>query len=226
MIEKMNPLIASEKLLRWTGKENIYEFLNGLLEDINLLKEYDGLVEDDTFMARLPFCVRQKYQDVIKKEEDMNINVDIQIEKDLEKDLVPKNSNLAKKQRKQRAKKKVDPEKSPAPQKASKVSYSKEINPFKDSQQFVYYYKAFLQQCSGTTSIRFDNFSSDVEVAGSVLDLLHDSNRKTREFLDTWLEYFFEHNLKGNKMYQVKNTSIRTFRYTFERFNETFYIPQ
>ena len=232
MINKMNHLIALESLPRWTTGMNMGDFIDDFLQKVDSLEEFDGLIESEEFLNRLPVWVSEKYKRLIKEEEKMIAKAAKAAAKaaakELAKDLVPKgkNANLAKKPRGPRKKKIITPEVGAQPKKAAKVTHEGPLNPFLDAQQFVKYYRAFLQQCSGSTSIRFDNFASDGRVAGVILDLLHDYNRKDRQFLDRWLEYFFTHSLKGNKMYQVKNTSMSVFRYSFEKFNETFYIPQ
>ena len=106
------------------------------------------------------------------------------------------------------------------------MHFDKPINPTKDSSHLARYYRAFLQQHSGNARIQFDGIASDAEVAAEILDLLEDSGRKNKEFINAWLEYFYDEKLKGGKVYDSKYTSMREWRYSFERFNERFYIPQ
>ena len=220
MLDKMNPVIS---LSKWNGEGSIYDYLEEVFEPLKSLSVFDGLVESEEFLIRLPPIVREKYKKLIEKWNAMSEKE----QRALAEELSPKGdkANLGKKIRKKRQKKIVTPEGNSVPKTPVKKKYDKKIEPFEDSKQFVKYYKAFLQQYSGTTSICFDDFESDAGVAAEILDLLAIHGRKNKEFLDTWLKYFFDHDLKGLKMYKAEHTAMRTFRYSFEKFKDAYFVP-
>ena len=223
MVGKMHPLIASENLPRWKDGEDLDKYLGHLGDQLEKLEKFYGLIDGPEFIDRLPALVRKKYLDDLMRGDKMPKDKEIK----LCKEIVPSgdSSNLAKKPRKPREKKKKKdiPVSNGKPQ---KQSYNEALNPFEGAPYFVRYYRAFLQQYSGNTRIQFDKFGCDSEIAAEVLDLLEEKGRKNKEFVNAWFEYFFDHKLKGHKIYKANNTSMRELRYTFERFNELFYIPQ
>lgn len=218
MINKMNPLIASEDLPVWDKSQHIYDYLDELEEKLESLETFDGLTEDPHYGDRIP-----KYmKDSLKKVDGGKV-----MKSDLEKELAPTGDagNMAKKPRKKRQKKETAKEQESG-RKPKKRRYNKTLKPFEDGPSFTKYYKAYLQNLSGSTKMWFDDVQADNRVAVEILDLLRIHKVNNKEFLNDWIQYYFEHFLKGNKARKAEHTSLSKFRYTFERYKETRYVPQ
>jgi len=99
--------------------------------------------------------------------------------------------------------------------------YTGNVNPFKDSKEFVKYYRAFVHLYNNEA--KFPLFSVDVQFAGLILDMLMDSNRKEKAFLDGWIKFYCENKLRGEKIKKPKHTSLFSFKDTFKKYNEIFY---
>jgi len=221
VINKMNPLIASEELPVWDKDKHIYEYLSCLSEKLIGLEKFDGLNQSSDYMSRLPAYTRDN---VIKMSGDIDMNIK------LEKDIVPvgDKANLNKKPRKKRKKKSdesivVDGE----PVKPQRERFNmKSIDPFQDGQSLSCYYKALIEQISGRGHIKFEEPAVDNRVGVEILDLLKENNLKDKEFLNDWIKYFYENSLKGDKVLKIDYNSLSAFRWTFERFKDTYHVPQ
>lgn len=226
MAWKMHPLVAAS-LPKWKDGNDLEQYLGRLGDKIETLNKFEGLEEDPKFIDKLPALIRNKYISGLRKDKMKEDKKKVAKEKALAKELVPKgeSSNLAKKPRKPRKKnKKTTPVSSDG--KPIKQAYTKVLKPFEDSNDLIKYYRAFLQQYSGNARILFGNFACDTAVATELLDLLKERGRDNKAFLDAWLEYFHDHKLKGGKIYKKESTEMRQLLYSFERFNEIYYIPQ
>jgi hypothetical protein len=221
MIDKMNPLIAAEDLPRWDKKQHIHKYLGSLYNALENLEQFDGLVEDDKYNQRLPLSVREYLSNKVNRGVIMNSNLD------LEKEIAPTgdDANVGKKPRKKRAKK-VAENKNPQPAKPKKRRFNHSLNPFAGGPSFTKYYHAFLEQLASNTQFKFDDIVADNRVAVEILDLLRESSLDNKEFINDWITYFYENSLKGKKAIKPEYTSLRAFRYTFERYKDTHYIPQ
>lgn len=222
MIDKMNPCIA-EELPRWKKDMHINDYIDILMSELKKLKPFDGLTEALDYMERLPESVRDSLIQRIRKGGNMS--------SDMEKEIGTNsnNANLGKPPRKKRAKKakKVKKDEDPSKRKAPKtVRYNKQLKPLEEGNDLARYYRAYLQRLVGTTNIRFEKLQTDYRVAVEIVDLLRTHNVSNKEFLNTWIEYFFEHKLKGDKVLKTKYTSLRVFQYTFDRFKEASYIHE
>lgn len=133
---------------------------------------------------------------------------------DLEKEIIPKNSNMVKPRKKRTGK--ITPKLSSG--KVDTYSFSGTVEPFKNALHFVEYYRAFLRYRI-QSKMKFDNFSCDAVYASQILDLLNDKGRSNKIFLNAWLYYFCEHKLKGNKSSKIKYTSIKAFKESFIEYN-------
>jgi len=219
VIDKMNPLIAREDLPMWDKGQYIYEYLEVLQSKLEKLEIFDGLTEDHDYIKRLPKYI----EDNLKK-----VNGGTVMMSDLEKEIAPvgNDANLAKKPRKKREKKVADGigEKT-SKQKSILKRYDKPLNPFKDGASFTKYYKAYLHHLSGTTTkLWWEDVSIDNGVAVEIIDLLRSKGFENKEFLNDWIEYFFQTFLKGNKGRKAEYTALRAFLYTFERYKETRHV--
>jgi len=221
MINKMNPLIASEDLPMWDKGNHIHEYLEELKSKLAPLKKADGLVEDDDYMDRLPDYTERNS----KKANGGNMKSKKKAKSELEK-LAPTGTkaNVGKKPRKSRKKKEASENDGPKVPKMKR--YNRDLEYLEKGNDLTTYYKALIQHIAKTVNIRFDDPHTDAQVGVEILDLLRENGVKNKEFLDEWITYFYEHSLKGNKVLNPEHTSLSSFRYTFERFKDTRYIPQ
>jgi len=220
MISKMNPSVAS-LLTLWSEGMKMEEYLNVLRREIDPLEDFEGLREASDFTQRLPLSVNNK---ICKAESERGVEMSIEIEKKMADELVPKDPNLIKirKTDKPSKTKKALPSEDSLPK---LYSWDAEVNPFKDSREFVRYYHVFLEHCSGG-SVKFEDIAVDVRYASEILDVMAENNRKDKVFLNAWLKYFFDNKLKGQKTLKEKYTGVKVFQETFEKFNAAFYVPQ
>lgn len=135
----------------------------------------------------------------------------------LEDEIIPANPNMVKKQRKKRIKKEVVNTNS---QKVEVYAFSGDVDPFKDAPNFMRYYRSFLGQLIQNNGIVFEPFNVDSIYATQVLDLLHINGRSNKVFLNSWLRYFYEYKLKGEKALKTKYTNLNAFKATFKEYND------
>ena len=218
MIDKMNPCIA-EGLPRWEKDMHINQYIDILKIELEKLNHFDGLTEAPDYLDRLPAPVRQNLLKKMDKGGDMSSN--------MEKGIVPKGgkANLGKPPRKKRQKK-VEQKKDPSEVgKPKKLRFNTTLQPLEKGPDLIKYYKAYLQGLAGTINIKFEEVQIDSGTSVEIIDLLRIHGVKNKDFLDAWIEYFYEHRLKGDKISKDKYTALRVFRYTFDRFKETYYVP-
>jgi len=214
LIDKTNHLVSTE-IIKWDGKQDIFEYLYHLNDAIKNLDDHNGLVVSNDIFNKFPYSISKKIQTKIKEELDMKIHSP---DKNVKHDLIPSNPNLIRNKRKRKPNTTliVSEQSSDRP---IAYEYSGTIDPFADARQFVRYYHAFLQQCAGG-NIKFDNYASDAVYATKILDLLIENGRSSNKiFLDSWLKYFHDYGLKGQKSHKVKYTSLKTLMETFDIFN-------
>jgi len=219
IIGKMNPSVATS-IPKWDGKQDIHEYLNNLSGAIANMNDNEGFTFVPDILDRFPFSISEKMKKGMSKGVTMKIQP-TQKEKEvksLEKELSPDNPNLV------RAKiiRRATTTHSSGSSKPLAYEFSADLDPFADAAQFVRYYHAFLQQCT-CGKIRFDSYSSDAHYATQVMDILVEHKRTSNKiFLNAWLRFFYEQNLKGRKALKIKYTSIQVFKDTFEQFNVRF----
>jgi len=97
------------------------------------------------------------------------------------------------------------------------------LNPFSDSRSFVMYYRRELRKINNNAN--FERFDVDVLSAAIIMDILIENN-KNKSFLDSWIKFFIERKLYGNKIYNPYSTSLKELYKTFERFNKIYYVPE
>lgn len=226
MIQKMDASVCS-KITLWSDDKEIEKYTAEVSKQLHGIGEFEGMgfsderdsfkKESECFLNKIPATISKRMREEIRHE-DMKSKK----EKEMENDLLPKNPNLV-----SSAALKVKADK---PIKNNSVTsipklyrWNGSLNPFANSLQFMKYYRSVLQNKSGG-QIVFDTMDSDATMASQILDLMEE-RRRDKDFLDTWLQYFYEHNLKGQKAMKPKYTSLRCFKDTFENYNETFHVP-
>lgn len=231
MVGKLNPLVV-HSIPQW-NEESLGDYIKKLREELNKMRDSCGVEQDDKFFDNIPLTVSKKlrkYTDQAiekhaKSSEDTMVKPSEKSKvESLESELVPKNQNVAKQRREKRPRKIKDVV---LPVNASQSSEPKlyrfdgEVNPFKDTKEFMRYYRAFLTM-RFYKSVKFDMFRNDANYASEILDMLVSSNRNDKVFLNGWLSHFCEHKLKGTKAYKVKYTSMKALKDTFSEFNPIF----
>lgn len=215
IIDKMNPLVATE-VIKWDGKQDVLEYIVQLSNGVKNMEDYKGLLLDDDIFNALPLSLSNKLREEINggvvktksKIEDKKLV-------SLEQEIIPDNPNLVKPQRVKVIKKTSS---NVLDNKVEVYKYDGEVYPFKNAVHFIKYYRAFLSQCSSGKT-KFDRYDTDTIYATQILDLLQEKSRSNKVFLNSWIRYFYDYRLKGNKMLKTKYTSLKTFKETFEEYN-------
>lgn len=167
--------------------------------------------DDEEISEHLPELSVQSVQ----KEDDMKSK------KELELELIPENSNLVRK-RNVRSKKqpKILTNESAEP---VLMRWKGDLDPFADTLQFMKYYRYVLHSKT-EGRVAFNSMNSDSVAATRIMDVLAEAKRD-KLFLDSWIRYFYDNNLKGEKALKPKYTSLYAFLKTFEGYNEKFHVP-
>ena len=222
MINKMNPT-ASSQLTLWSDDKEVPQYLSEVSSQLKDMDEFEGMDFTDndvaTFLSKVPSTISKRMSEEIRQEDMKNKK-----QKEMEGALVPKNPNLVKKMgikvKKERKEKPIEVESSSGP---VLMRWKGEIDPLSDSLQFTKYYRHVLHSKT-EGKVVFDEMSFDTNAASQILDLLIERNRD-RDFLDSWIQYFYDNNLKGQKALKTKYTSLKCFKDTFESYNEKFHVP-
>ena len=214
IIGNMNPVVVS-KLPLWDGSSDIYSYFRGLIKVLRGLDDFEGLGEDDGFLRFLPKSVSKTLdRKRIKEANDMKTK--------MEKDLIPDETNLVKVKKEKKGRKTKKKVKSKGDSKPKAYTYGGDVNPFKNSKEFVKYYRSILYYFD--SKVKFENFAVDVQVAGKIMDSLGEKDRKNKTFLKAWIRYYKDHKLKGLKIYNTKHTSLKSFMGSFDKFNAFFHV--
>jgi hypothetical protein len=210
LICKMNPVVC-EKLTKWNEGINIFSYTSCLLGELRQMADFEGCTYDKMFANRLPEHIRNK---IIKLNKEVVVNIDALT---LENDLVPSNGNLVKaKSTRSRSPKTANIE----PLKAE-LHEVKRCDPFKNPTELTKYYRSLLRVYNSET--RFYDFSSEVILAGDVLDTLIKNGRNNNiKFLNAWIRFYSINGLKGNNIFKEEKTSIRAIGQTFDSYNMSY----
>ncbi len=142
--------------------------------------------------------------------------------KDIENDIIPKNSNLIKIRN---SSAKIKKPKKVAVNKTSDevtvYNYVGNIDPFLNSTHFLNYYRSVLSYLSSSNEafIRFPSYSEDTPYAAKILDIMAEHSRKNKIFLNSWIKFFYDFKLKGDKSIKIKYTTLHEFMKTFDEYN-------
>lgn len=224
MIDKMNPSVAG-RIKRYDKSVGLSGYVMQTYEELDKMDKYEGLEEHSEFLEKLPRVVG----DELASKRKIGVNaMKKPLVSDMENELVPSNPNLGRKKRGRPPKKKdvtavAETKGEKEGIKAESTGFYETIDPFKDSKSFVQYYRTYLR--SHDNKMVFEPFASDAETAASILDLMLDNSMNNKQFLDSWLNYYIENALKGERVTKTKHTSLKTFKLTFEKFMPRYFIP-
>lgn len=137
--------------------------------------------------------------------------------KSIEDDIIPKNPNLVKTRRTNSQKRTFKTRSEPSDDVIA-YNYEGTVNPFLNSLHLIKYYRSVLSYLGGSDII-FAPYNEDTPYAAKVLDILVENSRSNKIFLNSWIRYFYEFKLKGEKSKKVKYTSLMTFLETFDEYN-------
>ena len=215
LIGKMNPEVAA-KIVKYTEDKNIFSFISDALGTIKKMGDHEGYEYDDLFINRLPEHIRKK---IVKTNKEMIVNIEEMME--LEKDLVPNNSNLIKlrgiapKRTKatgiisEKSQKTFDPE---------RVD-TQVLDPFKNPHDMTKFYRSFLRLYN--KDAKFYDFSFEVSVAEEILDILIKNGKSNDiKFLKAWIRFYVTTNLKGNGILRQDKTTLKEFVKTFGAYSK------
>lgn len=192
LIQKMRADVA-DKLNKCEKSDNVYTYMSNLLKEIERIDPFEGLILDDTFLDRLPTSVRIA---LVTKKEKMNLE-----------DILPKNKppkKIRKRSSKSSVNAKLDPE----------VQGFLDIDPFKNCNNFISYYRAILKSLD--SNVKFVKASVDRQYAVKALDILTDNDLNEISFLKGWIRHYYTNNLGGSKIKDPYQTSLKSFIETFK----------
>jgi len=241
LISKMDVEVA--KKIRPRNDIDFSEFIVNLKQDLSKLNAYEGLVESKTFIGNLSTGLRyiiehRRNQEAERKqmkenesnEADNEINEaqNEQNEQNEQNDLLPKNPCIGGKVKYEKVRKSIKVkdvvEQDKETPKQKKYVFNDNVDPFLNARIFTEYYRAYIKTINNRAKL--DGFSSDVRNAGIVMDLLIENNRSDKLFLNSWLKFYCENSLKGNKIFNTKYTSLYSFGKTFDQYKNIYYVPQ
>jgi hypothetical protein len=151
-----------------------------------------------------------------KKEVSMKKN------RSIEDDIIPKNPNIAKNRRIKHNKpfsSNVSTISDVSNEPITAYDYSGTVDPFLNSLHLVKYYRSLLSYLVGLNNIAFAPYCEDTPYAAKVLDILAEHSRSNKIFLNSWIRFFYEYKLKGEKAKKTKYTSLMAFLETFNEYN-------
>lgn len=212
LISKMNPITA-EKLPKWKGNGNIFDYLSMLHEELSKLSPYAGSETNiDTIINQLPDSIVEKILENKKQTKDKNMEMDVET---LEKELTPENENLivTKKRKKQTPIIKDNYD-------AKKLSFAT-IDPFSNCNNFLrFYYAAIRLHNNGAKLYSFD---AERRYALEILDLLTAIGKKDdKTFLKSMIQYFIDNKLIGNNIYKPECTSLKVLKEIIPIYNKKY----
>lgn len=219
LIDKMSPLV-SNKITKWNNDIDIKDYISKLLLEMDNMSKDNGFLFEESVLEKLPSSLFNKINCKLNEGSEMENKSN----KDLEKDLVPKNQNMVKKPKMKKIKTEPIITTSLEPQKPVALGYIKSVNPLENSLQFAKYYRSFLSVFFNG-EVEFDTLDSDAQYAAQILDSMILEKRDNKIFLDAWLTSFCQQNLKGTKAMKTKYTSLRVLKSTFDDFKVRFFIP-
>jgi hypothetical protein len=200
MVDKMSPDVSAD-LDRWEEGRGYREYLVALNGKIGKMRPYDGLQEDDTFYDRLPLDVFQK---LTPKKSTRKAHTE------LGDDLLPKNEDLIEPKKPKR-------KRTPKVVKEAKFETFKSLEPLKDANSFYRYYKSVINGKSQDGG-EFHEVKTQVGTAAEILDQLKES-KYDEAFLLSWIDFYFENHLKGNRIKRKDMTSLKKFKETFSDYS-------
>jgi hypothetical protein len=215
IIKKMNPEVYN-KIPKYIKHNNVKEYIKELNDHLNKIDDYEGFVEDDLFMNRLPYHL----QDKIKKEEKKELNMNVDIEKKLSEMLIPKDENLVIK--KTRKYEKKNHKISNVIEAETVQTTFKQLNPFSNCNDFINYYREVIK--SHNDNAAFYPLSSERTNATKIMDCLIENGKVSdMDFLRSWIRYYIQSYLHGNNIYKKDKTSLSNFQKTFEMYNKKYF---
>ena len=214
---KMSPEISKQFPI-WDGGMKLSEYLTILRSQLDKIEnKYEGLQNDHLIADRFPTHIRKKIvaeefnileEETVNKEGDKSMDMS-----QLEKDLVPKNENIVREKRSKTFKGLIDDNRL----RPEGISF-KSLDPFANCNQFLKFYKEVIRMYNN--GARF--YSVDVErnLALDVMDMMTLAGRNgNKEFLKSWIRYYITNTLRGNSVYKMEKTSLKSFKETFSEFN-------
>lgn len=210
LIDKMNPAV-SVNLPRWQNDANIFTYTSSLLGELGKLGNFEGYAYDERFISSLPEHIKKK---IFKTHKEAIMNIE-----ELEKELIPQNENLVKVKMprstiKKTTTKQVVTDEAIAPEEL----IVKQCEPFKNSLDFLKYYRSFLRVYN--SNVKLCPFHTELLCAGEILDMMILNGRNgDLRFLKFWIKFFYVNCLKGNNVFREDKTSLRAFKQTFDVYN-------
>jgi len=127
--------------------------------------------------------------------------------------LVPQNENIVREKRAKNLKGLVDENRL----KPEGQSF-KSLDPFSNCNQFLKFYREVVRMYNN--SAKFYAFDVERNLALEVMDVMTENGRGgNKEFLKSWIRYYITNTLRGNSVYKMEKTSLKSFKESFSEFN-------
>lgn len=210
LIEKMNPSLSKE-LTRFTEDINIFSYIAKLIGELKKLEKLENVEIDDSFLKRLPVSVRNR---IMKSCKGGTMNLEMA-------ELIPQNPNITNKRKKKDANREIAigiMKKEVLPEVETYGTENKD--PFEDPSAFVKFYRASIKMYNNAA--KFYDFALEVRYAAEIMDLLLLNGRNNKKFLQAWIRSYLTFALVGNNIYKEEKTSLKTFKESFDKYNNTY----
>lgn len=225
LLTKIDPNIEKQ-LTKFTKGINIYSYISTLVGELKKIENTENIEYDEQFINRLPTSIKNKLLKLhsnshtnantptkVNEGEDMNLEMS---------ELIPQNPNIVKAKKTKINKQReiainiLNSEKGPE---AEDGSFNNE-NPFKNPRAFTIFYRSSIKLYNGKAV--FYDFVSEIKNAADIMDLLLKNNRNDLKFLKAWIRNYLTFALTGNNVYKEEKTSLKTFKDSFEKYNNIY----
>jgi len=215
-----------KKVTKFTKDMNIYSYITTLVGELKKIENMENIEYDEQFINRLPTNIKNKLlkshsQNVTHPPSNPNLNEGKNMNLEMS-ELVPQNPNVVKVKKTKINKQReiainiLSSEKAPE---AEDGSFNNE-NPFKNPRAFTIFYRASIKLYNGKAV--FYDFVSEIGNAADIMDLLLKNNRNDLKFLKAWIRNYLTFSLTGNNIYKEEKTSLKTFKDSFEKYNNSY----
>lgn len=202
---------TQDKIPKYGENQNIFSYTSNALGILKKMEDHEGYEYDSMFINRLPEHIRKK---IVKYNKEIIVNTEETMQ--LEKELVPTNTNLIKLR-------------GIAPKKTRQITISSDkegktydpervdvqaLDPFKNPYNMTKYYRAFLRLYN--KDAHFYEFATEVSIAEEILDtMLKNGKQNDIKFLKAWIRFYITNSLKGNNILKDEKTSLKEFGKSF-----------
>ena len=214
MIEKMNPE-TSKSIKKWDGVTKLDGYIEELSDTLKKMDQFEGMIETPDFLDKLPPNVSEK----LKIKPNNKATDSKTVENKIDKAITPEDENIIK----IRTPKPIKVDDVTSSTVRAKPSIGTSINPFKNCNEFIKFYRKILNKIHEEISFFQEVNEAERSAANEILDMLILSARENdSEFLKAWISYYSSKYLKGNDSENVYKTSLNAFKKSFAEYNKKY----